>query len=47
MHLDVSQSVAGHFRQDENQWFALRTRSRHEKKVAAEMQRRAYPPFCR
>lgn len=45
MHLDVSQSVTGHFQSDANQWFALRTRSRHEKKVAAEITAKGISAF--
>ena len=45
MHLDVSQTVAGHFHEDGNQWFALRTRSRHEKKVAAEIAAKGISAF--
>src|SRR3954451_16953343 len=36
MHLHASQPISGVIPNDGNQWFALRTRSRHEKKVACE-----------
>jgi len=37
MHLDVSQATSALVQGDGLQWFALRTRSRHEKKVATEI----------
>ena len=45
MHLDVSRSVSGAIHSDGNQWFALRTRSRHEKKVAQEISAKGISAF--
>ncbi len=45
MHLDVSQAISGVIHGDGNHWFALRTRSRHEKKVACEITAKGISAF--
>lgn len=45
MHLDVSQAISSAIHGDGNHWFALRTRSRHEKKVASEIAAKGISAF--
>jgi transcription antitermination factor NusG len=45
MHLELAQPISGTIPNDGGHWFALRTRSRHEKKVAVEIAAKGISAF--